>query len=512
MNRQRSNDPLRLEETHSSQTNSISDGELKESQNDRGQGQTLTETLASSDTNSISSYATQSSNEDDEEAFLRRTPPGVVDIDESIERFLETDEYYSKEHEGDGLCLLSRYGPSHLSPERAAELLPPSKDGLIWHATVVADTGSVPVRDWDPVNNCIKPRRSSLMVMADDFFSSLIQTNENPPRWLFSGVLNGWPSFVLFEVQSITVSISGTRVPSIKRGIDRLIFRTWSHSKHGVKGIAPSFPKEKVPIVKHKEVRVRLRAPDWTSQGWSKDSPGFVWWYEAQKNTPRVLHGEDMIREPQSLREPDPICTRVHMFSHRYAIGTKKENPKEIFTYHSAILLEWDHQKFCTVVELAYLNGLSGYSGRSNFFHDKNELPTMLYKTLPRRMVAPWSWSHAEIRCLDVEARSIAEFKEFIWQYAGHEHRFVDPRFTHSHDVRLTFRAKSHICRYLLNYMGRDRRYSEVFRNCQTFAADFFGFLAGKKGIEPFTYWNRIDYTNRSHLFLYDHENYSTWT
>ena len=126
-------------------------------------------------------------------------------------------------------------------------------------------------------------------------------------------------------------------------------------------------------------------------------------------------------------------------------------------------------------------------------------------------MVAPWTWSHSEIRCLDVEARSLAEFKEFIWQYTGHEHRFVDPRFTHSHDVRLSFRGKSHICRYLLNYIGRDVRYSEVFRNCQTFAADFYGFLAGKKGVEPFTYWNRIDYKNRSHLFLYDHEKYTTW-
>ena len=34
----------------------------------------------------------------------------------------------------------------------------------------------------------------------------------------------------------------------------------------------------------------------------------------------------------------------------------------------------------------------------------------------------------------------------------------------------------------MLNYMARDRRYTEEFRNCQAFAADFFGFVAGKKG------------------------------
>jgi len=68
----------------------------------------------------------------------------------------------------------------------------------------------------------------------------------------------------------------------------------------------------------------------------------------------------------------------------------------------------------------------------------------------------------------------------------------VDPRFSHSHPVRICFRHKSHISQYLLNYIGRDQRYSEVNRNCQTFAADLFGFLAGKKGVEPFIYFQRI--------------------
>jgi len=57
---------------------------------------------------------------------------------------------------------------------------------------------------------------------------------------------------------------------------------------------------------------------------------------------------------------------------------------------------------------------------------------------------------------------------------------------------------------YLLNYMGRDRRYSELMRNCQTFAADFYQFVAGKKGITPFSQANRLDYHARPHLFLYD--------
>ena len=70
--------------------------------------------------------------------------------------------------------------------------------------------------------------------------------------------------------------------------------------------------------------------------------------------------------------------------------------------------------------------------------------------------------------------------------------------------MRLWHRTHEDIARYLLNYMGRDRRYTEKVRNCQAFAADFYGFAAGKKGIEPFMPVLRPLYTPRAHLFLYD--------
>jgi hypothetical protein len=57
--------------------------------------------------------------------------------------------------------------------------------------------------------------------------------------------------------------------------------------------------------------------------------------------------------------------------------------------------------------------------------------------------------------------------------------------------------------------MKRDTRYSEEMRNCQTFAADLYGFLAGKAGIQPFHKVCRVFYQNRSYLFLYDAGKYS---
>ena len=46
--------------------------------------------------------------------------------------------------------------------------------------------------------------------------------------------------------------------------------------------------------------------------------------------------------------------------------------------------------------------------------------------------------------------------------------------------------------------------YQEERRNCQTFAADLFGFLSGRKGVEPYHAVCRVLYKPRPFLFLYD--------
>jgi hypothetical protein len=177
---------------------------------------------------------------------------------------------------------------------------------------------------------------------------------------------------------------------------------------------------------------------------------------------------------------------------------------KELNTYHSAVLLEWDHGLYTTVVELATLNGVSGRRGKSNWFHDKLEDRTALYRAMAAHMVLPWRGELAEIRCSDVEARTLDEFKTYVEKYTGPQHRFLDVHYTHSQDVRIYHNAQEDVARYLLNYMGRDRRYTEAFRNCQAFAADFYGFMCAEKDIEPFSAVLRIGYLHRSHLFLYD--------
>ena len=194
------------------------------------------------------------------------------------------------------------------------------------------------------------------------------------------------------------------------------------------------------------------------------------------------------------------------MISHRY--GVAKETTRDKLTWHSVVLLEWEHGNFCTIVEGAYLNGIGGYKGRSNWYDDKNDGVTALYKTMPPEMISPWLTTAAEIRCYDVSAKNLDEMKVYIDKYTGPDQRFLDPAYTFSHPPRLTYRSRSNIMQYLINYISRDCSYSEVTRNCQTFAADFCGFLAGKKDVVPYHPINRIDYHNRTHFFLYDSDMY----
>lgn len=336
------------------------------------------------------------------------------------------------------------------------------------------------------------------------------QSEAAPPcRYVFSGVLNGWPGLTTLELLSI----------QCRGKIPRWSTR-WSHDVHGRAGLAPSFPEDM------QEVRATLRAPPWSAHGWSQTSPGFVFWYEPEDCRPpgagdgdgdggaRLRYGTDIaaqVEEDRAAGLPAPRCRRVHMVSHRYARGVaKKESSKDRLTYHSVILLEWDHGRHCTVVEGAFLNGIGGYAGRSNWCYDEPGAGgiTGLYRALPPEMVMPWKSHLSEIRCIDVPARNLDEFKSFMARHGGHEGRFVDPHYTFSHDVRLTFRSKDHIATYLLNYIRRDRTYSEIRRNCQTFAADLCGFLAGKRDVQPFHPVNQVRYSCRKHHFLYESDMY----
>uniref|UniRef100_A0A7S1UNC8 Uncharacterized protein n=1 Tax=Grammatophora oceanica TaxID=210454 RepID=A0A7S1UNC8_9STRA len=398
-----------------------------------------------------------------------------------------------------------------LTPQRAKELFPSDAEhkGLVWNATLVPNEffnaqgklrNGLLRQDFDHESKTIKPRRATLPVTQLDFLSSLTKIDgEN--RWVFNGVLNGWPAIRQLELQSLEKKRVGSMATpkDIVTGQMKWI-QHWRSDKDGKAGVTPASVLDPNCVY-----RAKLTAQPWTKKGWSQDSPGFLFWYQYHHPSgPRVDFGTSALKTVG-----DAQCTTVHMFSHRYAVGSRKETPRDKLTYHSVALLEWDHGKFMTVVEVAFLNGIGGYNGRSNFYHDRDEPVNGLYKALPPEMISPWLATDAEIRCYDVESKNLDEFKEFVAQYEGQDKRFVDPQFSFSHPVRLTFRSRGHICQYLLNYIRRDTSYNELRRNCQTLSADLCGFLAGKKDIVPFHPVSRIDFRSRTYLFLYDSSMYN---
>lgn len=368
-------------------------------------------------------------------------------------------------------------------------------------------------RYYDEAKQCIKPRRGVMVVTVKDFFSSLTkipdEKNKNSLKWVFSGVLNGWPGLTCLELLSI----------QYKAKFTPMWINQWNPQENkNDRYLPPTYPPDSSSLEK---VIATVRSPPWSAYGWSKDSLGYFYWYERFNSPyPRLEYGSNVVKlfeRERMMCSQNPIkmdenklkearCVKVSMVSHRYA--KTNENIKDHFTYHSFALLEWDHHEYCTVAEVGFLNGLSGYMGRSNHIEDKDEPIPSLYKLFHPEMILPWKDTLSEIRCIDVPAKSLEDFLSFMKEYTGKDKRFLDVQVTFSHDVRLSFNYRDHIAQYLINYVRRGRTYSEIRRNCQTFAADFCAFLAGKKEVAPFHPINRIEYKNQAHFFLYDSSMY----
>ena len=296
-----------------------------------------------------------------------------------------------------------------LTIEKASERMPPEEGGFKWQAIIVPDKfiiegkllrGLKP-RDFDLERKAIKPRRATPPVFLSDLVSSLTKVGH---RYIFYGVLNGWPALRCLELVAVEQK---RQIPGWKE--------VWSVDDEGARGIPLTFPD------RNQIYRATLRGAPWTSHGWSKDSPGFVFWYEAQRREgPRITYGTNILKKVD-----DGKCTHIHMVAHRYAV--KRESPKDLLTYHSVCLLEWDHGQYMTgtsalviavytsnlssqqivstfsrstVVETAFLNGIGGYYGRSNWYHDRDAQPATLFKVMPPEMISPWRSNSAGTRRL----------------------------------------------------------------------------------------------------------------
>jgi hypothetical protein len=264
----------------------------------------------------------------DSEDDAVRLPDGSIIEEEDDEDDDEGDAAPSPKSTPAGMTESHRslYGKP-LSPDQAAELCPAGGGGLIWHAQLLTEEDTRNPRYCTP-DGRVKPRRANLPVKAADFFASLVRTSDG--RWLFSGVLNGWPGLTCLEVRSITFVIAKKSRSSVS-ATSRLK-RTWNAGD----AHAPSMPDG------HGSVRATLRAARWSAKGYAPGVCGFVWWWFHMRDAPVFAHGEDILRQmanhdgggaaASGKSEELVTAVRAHLFSHRYARGTKKESVKDQLT------------------------------------------------------------------------------------------------------------------------------------------------------------------------------------
>jgi hypothetical protein len=166
------------------------------------------------------------------------------------------------------------YG-NRLSEEKAAALVPPGEDGLVRHAIVIPDNfctdgkliGGLNKRDFDLENGAIKPRRPTLPVTQTQLLTSLTKIDlpfGGGPRYIFNGVLNGWPSLRNFELISLEKkrSIGPLTAPDYMNSMRGTWSHYWSAEKEGKAGISPAIKD------KNKIYRAKLRGAPWSSLGW----------------------------------------------------------------------------------------------------------------------------------------------------------------------------------------------------------------------------------------------------
>ena len=358
-------------------------------------------------------------------------------------------------------------------------------DGTIWHVQIVRDDHLDP-KHCDAEGR-LKKCRPVPQITASDFFDHLERRGGGV--FFAGGPLNGWPGLVGLELRAITCAVKAPLGMPVSR-----IRRFWDASWPRSSASPPSYPK----IGQLRSVRCTLRQPAFSARGWTPAETGFAFWIAPGP----VVH----VGSAAVANAPPCAATRCHLFAHRYAKPKAKETTKDLLTYHAAVLVEFDDGTG-TLFEVAWRNGLGGYGGRSNWYPPADDgAPLPLFLAFPDALKLPWRSELLEVRANDVPFSNKDKLAKYLADHCGREphHKFLDPKITHSADVRVMHKTKKDLMRYVLNYAARDPEYHEESRNCQHFAADFYAFLAGCGPVQPHSQVCRVLYKPRPYYFLYD--------
>jgi hypothetical protein len=344
----------------------------------------------------------------------------------------------------------------------------------------------------------IMPTGPMPLIKLTDFLEGINHIKKK--GWVLSGPLNGWPAFSNLALKSLT-----SKSPL------GFVSYVWKDDDDR------PFPKaSEIP----RNAFACFEVPKWTETGWSKQSPGFAfWWATKHFKRPRLIHGEMMVSalkvsawsSPQHHTRATAEACVVHLFAHRYPVAKGMERWIDQQMYHAGVLVEWSHGLFTTVAELAWLNGCGGYNGKSNWVPDKHAAPPKLFEAMPDEMKRPWDQKRSEIRLFDMEARSKADFEAYLQTYSEKgklpfaEQRFLQPEVYASAPVMVRGCSPSHLAGFILNYISQKGGYDSLTMNCQHFATDIYAFLAGDLEKVPYSTICRVGY--RMDIMAFMHTN-----
>jgi len=219
-------------------------------------------------------------------------------------------------------------------------------------------------------------------------------------------------------------------------------------------------------------------------------NPGHVWW--SRLNETLKPGGTNFVFGRQMLQYADPKekASNIHVFSYRYGNydGSQLAEPETWMTrmtgYHTAVLIEWEHAKYSSVIELAWQFGIGGYKGRSWYNEDPvdsnmTELFRTMHEPANRALVQPWEPSMSEIRILDKRYPTAKAWEQFMKSYP----RYVEPHYVASSRVKRRFaRSRVDLLENLLSWITRSQsRYIKLKVDCMTFALDLFNHFAAKR-------------------------------
>jgi len=358
--------------------------------------------------------------------------------------------------------------------------------GQVYHAQIRLDSFKDPKECLE--SGELKPRRAIPQIKVSELFAGL---KEISGRWIFNGPLNGWPALTILELRSLTRK---------RRRMFNKIQYVWRA------GCGASLPE---PQQIAKGTRATFVGQTWAAIGWAPDSPGFVFWYTEQRGGgPQIMYGEQLFAQlERDKTHGSAKATSIHLLAHRYPVAT--ETVRDRNSWHAAVLLEWSHGLYTTLIELAWRSGLGGYGGKANWVEDKLEPLPKIYEVMPNAMKTPWCADLTEVRIYDLPAKTLEEFNAFVEKYSSRsdlplkEQRFLEPNIYASSKVRLRSCTQTDIAGYMLNYASRAKEYGELTANCQTFVADLYSFLAGVKESQPYSMVVKPGYKQRSYSFLY---------